>query len=71
MFDLYKQGVDSGHFKDVDPKMAVLTILGACHWTYFWYRADKFPGPEQLASQMLELFTEGFYIGRDTTEKDK
>lgn len=60
MFDLYQQGIKSGHFQEVDPKIAVYTILGACQWCYFWYQEKKFSEPGQLAIQVVNLISKGF-----------
>lgn len=62
MFDLYSQGVKEGRFRDIDPKIAVYTILGACQWSYSWYQTDKFPDPEDLAQEVVKLISKGFLL---------
>lgn len=53
-------GAAAGVFRPVDPKVAVLTVLGALNWTVRWYR----PGggrqtPQGLGREMAEHLVRG------------
>ncbi len=54
-----REGVGSGEFRRVDPKLASLAILGALNWTVVWWRPE---GKQQLpvvAGQFAEIMIEG------------
>src|SRR5262245_51680267 len=38
--DFYEEGVAKGHFRDVEPTVAVFGILGMCLWMVKWYRPN-------------------------------
>lgn len=46
------RGVETGEFREVDPRLATLAVFGMCNWAYQWYRAD---GP-LTSRQIAELF---------------
>lgn len=45
--ELISQGIASGRFRAVDPKLAALAVLGASNWTARWFRPD---GPRSAAA---------------------
>lgn len=54
-----REGIGSGEFRRVDPKLASLAILGALNWTVVWWRPE---GSQQLpvvAGQFAEIMIEG------------
>lgn len=51
---IIEDGVASGEFRCVDPKMAVLAILGMCNWLVQWYN----PEGEVSAQEMAELYAD-------------
>lgn len=52
--EIIRQGIDTGEFKDVDPHLSALVILGACNWLPQWYS----PEGKLSTEEIVELFTE-------------
>ena len=48
--EIYKTGVEEGIFKEIDPKIAVYLLLGACNWLAMWYSPKKSVKPEKIAN---------------------
>ncbi len=59
MFKLYDQGVETGNFIKTNTKYAVLTLLGACTWSYNWYE-EGCCEPDKLASEIVNFISKGF-----------
>jgi AcrR family transcriptional regulator len=57
---VYVDGVQAGEFKDVDPTVAVLGILGQCFWVYKWYRADGSRTPAQISELIQSTAATGY-----------
>jgi len=57
---LYREGVAKGVFRNVEPKIAIFSILGACNWVYRWYKEDGELSPEAIAKVMAKFITSGF-----------
>jgi AcrR family transcriptional regulator len=36
--DIFVTGIDTGEFRDTDPKLISLAMFGMCNWAYQWYR---------------------------------
>ena len=62
IIDVYKKGVSEGIFKDIDPKMAVYLLLGACNWLTMWYSPKKDTGPEEVVQSLMEILCKGYEI---------
>lgn len=58
--ELFKTGVEEGIFKDMDPKLAVYLLLGACNWITMWYSPKKTVKPEVLVETLVELLSHGY-----------
>jgi AcrR family transcriptional regulator len=56
----YQEGVENGSFKDFDPAVAVLGILGMCFWITKWYRPNGRLTTETISSQLQEMVTSGY-----------
>lgn len=61
------EGVESGEFAPVDPKIAGFAAIGMCNWMFKWYRPDAEYGPEELAA-MLARFALGGLLRRDVPD---
>ena len=48
------EGVSSGEFRPVDPRIAAFAIVGMCNWTAFWFHA----GPDHPTELVVEEITE-------------
>jgi AcrR family transcriptional regulator len=49
-----EDGVASGEFRSVDPKMAALAVLGMCNWLVQWYN----PEGEVSAQAIAEMYAD-------------
>lgn len=58
--DTYAEGVSSGDLLDIDPTVAVSTLLGATIWVYRWFRPGGRLSIEQVAEDVAELLLNGY-----------
>lgn len=56
---VFRAGRKSGHFRDVDPKMAATAWLGMHNYTYLWLRGSSKANVAQLASDYADIFIGG------------
>lgn len=56
---LYAEGVEAGELRDVDPGIAVATLLGASNWSYRWFRPRGTYGADEMAALIVDLLLEG------------
>jgi AcrR family transcriptional regulator len=57
--EVVRQGIAEGAFREVDAKLATLTLLGALNWTAQWYRPDGDKTARQLGEEMADLLVRG------------
>ena len=57
--DVIRAGVESGAFRPMDPRMAVLALFGAINWAYQWYRPAHGDEPRQMAYALWDLLMRG------------
>lgn len=57
---IYAAGVDAGVFRDIDPRVAVGSLLAACNWAHRWYRKDGAYSVEDVADMIVELLGRGY-----------
>ena len=55
----FREAIERGQIRGVDPTLAAFSFLGVVLWTYKWYRADGKLGTRQLSDGMIDLFFEG------------
>lgn len=55
----FREAIERGQVRPVDPTIAAFSFLGSVLWTYKWYRADGKITPEQLSSGIIDLFFAG------------
>ena len=60
IIEVYKKGVSEGIFKNIDPKMAVYLLLGACNWLSMWYSPKKNIDPETVVQSLMTILCEGY-----------
>lgn len=53
---LIEEGVRSGAFRPVEPKLAAFAILGAINWMARWYRDDGGASPDEIGRFFADLF---------------
>lgn len=49
------EGIASGAFRDVDPRMAALAVLGIASWTSWWYSPSGRRGAGELTEMLIDL----------------
>jgi TetR/AcrR family transcriptional regulator, cholesterol catabolism regulator len=54
-----REGVAAGEFRDVDPRLAALSLFGMVNWSYQWFQPGGRLGPRELAYVMWDLFVKG------------
>jgi TetR/AcrR family transcriptional regulator, cholesterol catabolism regulator len=54
-----REGVATGEFRDVDPRLAALSLFGMVNWSYQWFQPGGRLGPRELAYVMWDLFVKG------------
>ncbi len=57
--DTLIEGMKSGEFKTLDPKMAAFAMLGMCNWASQWFKE----GGRLTVDEISEIFTEIFLNG--------
>ena len=57
------EGVKSGEFRNVDPKLATFAILGAINWISKWYRPDGSFKAADIGRMYSDLFGKGLSKG--------
>jgi TetR/AcrR family transcriptional regulator, cholesterol catabolism regulator len=65
--DILNDGITSGEFADVDPRLARYLVLSACNWIYNWYRPEGSYRPDVIASAFSDMIINGIWGGRART----
>jgi AcrR family transcriptional regulator len=58
--DIYAAGVDAGEFVDLDPRVAVGSLLAACNWAHRWYRKGGSYSPDDVAEMIVSVLKGGY-----------
>lgn len=56
-------GIESGEFREVDPKIAVFAMLGAINWIARWYRPEGRAHAAELGDQFADYLLGGLIAG--------
>ncbi len=56
---IVNQGIASGEFRQVDPQVTALAIIGMCNWLYQWYSPDGRLNPLEISSIFSDLVLSG------------
>jgi AcrR family transcriptional regulator len=54
-----ERGVSSGEFRQINPRLTTLAILGMVNWTHQWYSPDGRLAPAEIADQFFDLVITG------------
>ncbi|HSG79148.1 MAG TPA: TetR/AcrR family transcriptional regulator [Acidimicrobiia bacterium] len=57
---IYVDGVADGSFKDIDPRVAVGSLLAACNWAHRWYRTGGEYSTDDVADMIVGLLMGGY-----------
>ena len=55
----FREAIERGQIRAVDPTIAAFSFLGSVLWTYKWYRVDGKITPDQLSAGIIDLFFDG------------
>ncbi|BCZ21968.1 TetR/AcrR family transcriptional regulator [Mycobacterium senriense] len=55
LIGVIRDGVDTGHFRHVEPRMAALQIIGMCNWVAWWFHKDDATSAEIVAADIADL----------------
>jgi AcrR family transcriptional regulator len=64
--DVVQAGIDTGEFREVDPRLTALAWLGMHNYTYLWLRPGGRLSARDVAQPFADLFIRG--IARDGAE---
>jgi AcrR family transcriptional regulator len=62
--DFYSEGVELGDFRDIEPSVAVLGILGMCFWMTKWYQPKGRLTAGVISDQLNTMLCEGYLLPR-------
>ena len=57
--DVVARGVETGEFREVDPRLTTLAVFGMCNWAYQWYRPDGPLDSGEIAAFFFDLLLNG------------
>jgi AcrR family transcriptional regulator len=57
--EVIRDGVESGAFRPMDPRLGMLALFGACNWTYQWYRSADGESPRDTAMAVWDVMMRG------------
>jgi AcrR family transcriptional regulator len=54
-----EHGASTGTFRDIDPKLATLAVLGAVNWTVKWFQPDGGRSASAIGEDFADLLVDG------------
>lgn len=57
--EILEEGMATGVFRQTDPKVSAMAILGAVNWTVKWFRPDGGKTARQIGRECAELLVRG------------
>jgi AcrR family transcriptional regulator len=57
--EILEEGIATGIFRQTDPKVSAMAILGAINWTVKWFRPDGAKTARQIGRECAELLVRG------------
>lgn len=57
---VFREGVQSGKFVDLDPKISVFAMAGACNWLARWYSPRGQMEPDRIADTFMQILERGY-----------
>ncbi|HEX3556661.1 MAG TPA: TetR/AcrR family transcriptional regulator [Thermoanaerobaculia bacterium] len=57
--EILEEGMAAGVFRQTDPKVAAMAILGAVNWTVKWFRPDGGKTAREVGRECAELLVRG------------
>lgn len=73
IYDFYvrciSEGIASGEFREVDPKIAAFGVIGMANWTTRWYSPSGSRSPEEIGEIIADFALHGL-AARDSVVQD-
>lgn len=63
---IYRDGVESGDFADIDPHIAASILMGMTLWIYKWYRPGGRYSEDEAASAIIDIACRGYLKRNDS-----
>jgi TetR/AcrR family transcriptional regulator, cholesterol catabolism regulator len=57
--EIIEEGIATGVFRQTDPKVSAMAILGAVNWTVKWFRPDGGKSAREIGRECAELLVRG------------
>jgi AcrR family transcriptional regulator len=57
---IFEKIIDQSGGSSADSRLAALYLFGTLNWIYQWYRPGRYPDVEELASQLSNIYLQGF-----------
>lgn len=58
-FNIIKEGIQNGDFRELDAKVVTFAILGMTNWMYRWYGEGGKLSADEIAGQFLDMILHG------------
>ena len=62
--NIIKEGIVTGHIRNVNPELLIYSILSTLRYLYIWYPRQKDIDPERLKEEMMVVILQGMERGR-------
>lgn len=62
---LIEEGIDRGLFRQVDPKVASLALLGSVNWTVKWFRPEGGKSAREIGRQIAGMMVRGLLASEE------
>jgi TetR/AcrR family transcriptional regulator, cholesterol catabolism regulator len=59
---IIQSGIQNGVFKNIDPTVALYTILTSIRWIHYWYKPTRNVSVEKLEADVFSLLIEGLKL---------
>ncbi|WP_245843222.1 TetR/AcrR family transcriptional regulator [Mycolicibacterium vulneris] len=59
LIGVIRDGVDTRHFRYVEPRLAALQIIGMCNWVAWWFHEEDASSAEIVAADIADLVVAG------------
>jgi hypothetical protein len=56
---IIREGITSGHIRNVNPELLIYSILSTLRYLYIWYPRQKDIDPEKLKEEMMVVILQG------------
>ncbi len=57
--NIIQEGIDAGEFADLEPTIALFTVISSVRWIYDWYKPNRTINLSQLEDQVASILLKG------------